>query len=63
MLRLGSSMIKISFGTVIFESMGTHRADRYSCKHHQCAIRAVRDADLMEAVMTKALRYTAGTTK
>jgi hypothetical protein len=56
-------MIKVSFGTVIFESMDAHWADRYSCKHHQCANRAVRYADLMEAVITKALRYNAGTTK
>jgi len=63
MLRLGSSMNKISFGTVLFESMGARQADRYSCKRHQCANRAVRYADLMEAVMTKALRYTTGTSK
>ncbi|MEQ5777202.1 hypothetical protein J4E05_16895 [Thalassospira sp. NFXS8] len=56
-------MIKISFGTVLFESMGVRQADRYSCKRHQCANRAMRDADLMEAVMTKALRYNVETTR
>ncbi|WP_114090657.1 recombinase family protein [Thalassospira profundimaris] len=36
--------------------MGAHWADRYSCKHHQCANRAVRYTDLMEAVLAATLR-------
>ena len=36
--------------------MGAHWADRYACRHHQCANRAVRYADLMEAVLAAALR-------
>jgi DNA invertase Pin-like site-specific DNA recombinase len=36
--------------------MGAHWGDRYSCKHHQCANRSVRYADLMEAVLAATLR-------